>query len=176
MTNIQQKVKQILQENNMYSPPIDVVRLAKNEGFIVELAEIDGDGIIINSNDEFTIGGGSKKYKKVILVNHQSSAGRQVFTIAHELAHWFLEAKESGEEFFGKRDDNLTYYRETEINNFASELLIPQELLKDYMNDNKDKSEYELIYLVADRFNVSREAAKVRLSKYWGVSVNELPY
>lgn len=68
----------------------------------------------------------------VICINYKRAYGHQNFTLAHELGHWFLHKGIS----VSDDDSVLGYSRdkvEQEANEFASELLYPEELLvKDY--------------------------------------------
>ena len=67
----------------------------------------------------------------VICINYKRSYGHQNFTLAHELGHWFLHKGVSISD-----DDHVLYSSdkvEKEANEFASELLYPDELLmKDF--------------------------------------------
>lgn len=68
----------------------------------------------------------------VICVNYKRSQGHQNFTLAHEMGHWFLHKGRSISD-----DDSVIGYSsdsvEQEANDFASELLYPEEcLVKDY--------------------------------------------
>lgn len=64
----------------------------------------------------------------VICVNYKRSYGHQNFTLAHEFGHWFLHKGISISD-----DDSILAYSsdkvEQEANEFASELLYPEELL-----------------------------------------------
>ncbi len=69
----------------------------------------------------------------VICINYKRTYGHQNFTLAHELGHWFLHKGISISD-----DDRVLGYSsdkvEQEANEFASELLYPEELLdKDYL-------------------------------------------
>lgn len=68
----------------------------------------------------------------VICVNYKRSQGHQNFTLAHEIGHWFLHKGKSISD-----DDSVLGYSpdsvEQEANQFASELLYPEEyLVRDY--------------------------------------------
>ena len=64
----------------------------------------------------------------VICINYKRTYGHQNFTLAHELGHWFLHKGVSS-----SVDDRVLGYSsdkvELEANDFASELLYPEELL-----------------------------------------------
>ena len=68
----------------------------------------------------------------VICVNYKRSQGHQNFTLAHEVGHWFLHKGKSISD-----DDSVLGYSsdrvEQEANEFADELLYPEEyLVRDY--------------------------------------------
>jgi Zn-dependent peptidase ImmA (M78 family) len=68
----------------------------------------------------------------VICVNYKRSQGHQNFTLAHEVGHWFIHKGESLSD-----DDSVLGYSsdrvEQEANEFAGELLYPEEyLVRDY--------------------------------------------
>lgn len=68
----------------------------------------------------------------VICVNYKRPLGRQNFTLAHEIGHWFLHKGKSISD-----DDSVLGYSsdrvEQEANEFAGELLYPEEyLVRDY--------------------------------------------
>lgn len=159
------KVKAILEEHNMYHVPVNIIMLAEMEGFTVLEADMKEDGFIAVSDEEFDLHG--QKLKKAILVNRKHSFERKVFTIAHELGHWFLDCNRELKNFTGFRDDNINenhVNNEPDINSFASELLMPEGLLTKFIDDN---IEYGIsINKISDNFVVSRSAAKVRFEKY----------
>lgn len=160
-------IKNILLENNLYSAPIDILKLAQLNGFTVLQQELDYDGAIISKKEKFKID--NREYNKVIILNINQINTRKRFTIAHELAHWFLTPDKQKDDLFAHRIDNLTEYNyEPKINDFASELLMPTELItKALQNIDFD---YEIspniIMYIADVFGVSYAAAQVRLDKY----------
>ncbi|MDR3021848.1 MAG: ImmA/IrrE family metallo-endopeptidase [Clostridiales bacterium] len=153
-------VKEILVKNNLWSIPVDLNQLAKNEGFDIKLLPmIDEEGSIEVSKD-----------KKIIKINVDDYPKRRTFTLAHELGHWFKDGY--GKELFACRDDKIRNEynaHESEINSFASELLMPYELMSQFIIDLNDMDMYtedNIEYLIADKFNVSKEAARIRFKKF----------
>ncbi|PYU65849.1 MAG: hypothetical protein DMG49_23375 [Acidobacteria bacterium] len=73
----------ILKKSRVTKPPVPVERIAEDHGLDVRLAPFDGDlsGALIRNEDEAYIG-----------VNSSHHPHRQRFTIAHELAHYFLHS------------------------------------------------------------------------------------
>lgn len=97
-----------------------------------------------------------------IIVNSSDSDVRQRYTIAHELGHFYLHAKnidvmsnESDEEFFrGQVHDS----KEREANQFAAELLMPEDLFREqFLRQHKD------IESLARYFGVSQSACAYRI-------------
>lgn len=94
-----------------------------------------------------------------ILVNDSDIETRQRFTIAHELGHYYLHMDDSdgGKLITSFRMDQSPI--ETQANQFAAELLMPENLLKE---------EYKKMIIpvsdsLAKKFNVSKQAMRVRL-------------
>ncbi len=97
---------------------------------------------------------------KKIYVNKDNSFQRKRFTIAHELGHLFLHLQKfvKNSELYSvfKRDMNDYSLEEKEANFFAANLLVPKELLNNYLlltNDNDDLSKI---------FGVSNEVIRRR--------------
>ena len=114
-----------------------------------------------------------KEEKFSILINKSKAKTRQHFTIAHELGHYFLhsdiiKAEEiiiDGDNFL---DGNQILYRldnakrneiETEANNFAASLIMPEELVK------KAWKTIESVEECAKIFQVSILAMSIRLDR-----------
>lgn len=95
--------------------------------------------------------------QKTIFVNKDYPASRNLFTVAHEIGHYILHNEG------GDRYDDLEIYdpkkrtKETEANNFAGELLMPEykflEMFKKYDGD---------LYRISEVFGVSYHASSVR--------------
>lgn len=112
--------------------------------------------------------------KGVIAVNSRHAPVRQRFTVAHEIGHYHLHRKHqnTGPVFI----DRTVYFRgdtlegadremELEANAYAARLLMPHLLLRQYFEAHAtvDLSQTSNIKLLADEFNVSRDAMKFRL-------------
>lgn len=137
-----------------------------SEGLGLEYVELDDpnelDGALLE------IGG-----MQIAMLNKAKSFIRGRFTLAHELAHIFLEhgkrdfydaeaARELGENV----PENKKPAKEREADAFASELLIPTEQLKKHMNELKDLDK------VADIFQVSKQAMSIAISKFYSSARN----
>ena len=97
-----------------------------------------------------------------ITVNGQHNRQRQRFTLAHEIGHYALHQEQIGT---GITDDAM--YRsslggalEEQANDFAANLLMPASLVKAAWRDDERS-----FVGMADRFDVSVEAATIRMRK-----------
>src|SRR5262245_12340133 len=149
MTNtnsfIEQRTEKLLIDSNCYSTPIDIKDCAKHLGIKLEALELDDDVagfLVLKDNGDVNIG-----YNK----NH--SPHRIRFTIAHELAHYILHAKDTKlfvdkEEKVLYRDSNSStgeYFMEREANAFAAALLMPQKLLIKEVEKHKTETKEKFI-------------------------------
>ncbi|WP_370677203.1 ImmA/IrrE family metallo-endopeptidase [Pleomorphomonas sp. PLEO] len=101
----------------------------------------------------------------IIKVNRNDSARRQRFTVAHEIGHFLLHRDEIGN---GITDDvlyrsSLSDRREAQANRIAADLLMPQNLVDEWMDRARTLKVDNVIGFLADKFNVSEAAMKIRL-------------
>jgi Zn-dependent peptidase ImmA (M78 family) len=150
---IKAKAEKIRQQYNVQEPPVNLFEIASGEG--IEIIYFKPDE---NTSD---ISGLLNKDLKRVYLNVSESAARQNFTLAHELAHYFLNHKPN--EYGVYRRDSFYVdqkpEKEIEADRFAAELLMPEELI------NKVKKTYEL----------TDESAAV-LSRLFGVSTSAMRY
>lgn len=107
-----------------------------------------------------TVAGAYLKDKKEIYVSADDRKTRQLFTVAHELGHYFLHPDKSTDIFYRHKADEFDVEDvtdEQEANLFAANLVMPKELMKKVWNEEKD------VELLAARFGVSYSAASWRL-------------
>ncbi|MED3575782.1 ImmA/IrrE family metallo-endopeptidase [Cytobacillus praedii] len=105
-----------------------------------------------------------------IVVNENHIPSRKLFTIAHELGHFYLH-KEIQSEFFekGLKEEVYSYSEkimERQANLFASELLIPIEVLKHMLS-----LRFSFVR-ISKTIGVSIEALKWRIHRYLQVDFN----
>lgn len=101
----------------------------------------------------------------LIVVNSSDSAQRRRFTIAHELAHYVLH-REEDEPLYAHRDAGQHSSIETEANLFASNILMPEELVKDALRDLGKYIPFSIkVQCISRDFAVSTEAASIRLNQ-----------
>ncbi|WFP73385.1 ImmA/IrrE family metallo-endopeptidase [Mesorhizobium sp. WSM4906] len=101
----------------------------------------------------------------IVKVNRNDSSRRQRFTVAHELGHFLLHRDQIGD---GITDDvlyrsELSDRREAQANRMAADLLMPQQLVDDWLDRAKTLRIDNVVGFLADKFNVSEAAMKIRL-------------
>jgi hypothetical protein len=100
-----------------------------------------------------------------IRVNKNDPARRQRFTVAHEIGHYLLHRNEIGD---GITDDvlyrsMLSNSREAQANRLAADLLMPDRLVAFWKDRATALGEEDIVSFLADKFNVSTAAMKIRL-------------
>ncbi len=126
------------------------------------------EGHIDGAEARLTIGDLHSNVKGVILVrpNHTYET-RTRFSIAHELGHFELHKNISSSiscsgkamnEWFGKQAHQT---REVDANEFASELLLPEQFVKTEINDSKPS--LNLVQTISEKYDTSFLATARRL-------------
>ena len=156
------QVQGLLAKAGAYALPVDVERVAAHLGLEIHKRPLE---------DEYS--GFLAVKEKAIVVNSAHPPARQRFTIAHEIGHHQLHRRKAGASVF---IDQTVYFRsaqfrgeerarEREANHFAAELLMPEGLLAEYLDErpmNPSAYSRELREL-ADEFDVSKQAMDFRL-------------
>lgn len=101
----------------------------------------------------------------IVRVNKNDSARRQRFTVAHEIGHFLLHRDQIGD---GIRDDvlyrsQLSDAREAQANRIAADLLMPDQLIREWIGHAETLGVENSVAFLADKFNVSEAAMKIRL-------------
>jgi len=159
---IEQKSEKLLVESKCYRVPIPIENCAKYLDIKLEPLELDENvaGFLLLKDD------------KVVHIGYNKSnpKNRIRFTIAHEIGHYLLHAKDSTL-FVDKevlyRDVNSStgeLLREREANAFAASLLMPQKLITQEVDKHKKEPTDKLISQLAKKFKVSQQAITIRLS------------
>lgn len=148
------KAHSILSMYKIIEPPVPVEKIAKLLGFEVEPFDFP-DSISAVIRIKGTI--------KVIGVNKNQAETRQRFSIGHELGHYL-----SGHENFDhekkivvdpeKKYLDPQYRAEQEADEFAAEILMPEFMLKKYVEEEKLDTPS-----LAEKFNVSDQAMLIQL-------------
>jgi Zn-dependent peptidase ImmA (M78 family) len=163
---VRRKAAELLALGKVTSAPVDVVQLATQVlGATVKRAPFDGklSGLVHRGRDG----------RAVIGVNDSHAPVRQRFTIAHELGHLLLHAQEDlhvdeGIWLRNERSSSAEDEREIEANQFAAELLMPAELIRDAVAGREldlANDDDPMLKALAEMFQVSRQALSIRLSR-----------
>lgn len=155
-----EKVKSLLKMASITSVPVDVEKIASILDFkIVKYPFPD------KLSGQVTIVEG----QKIIGVNEKHSETRQRYTIAHELGH-FLNGHQHYQTSYV--DDHTRFYdphfhQEKEADLFASELLMPKDLLeKDVADIGIDTVKLSEKYQVSEQSMIIRLTSTGLMNKY----------
>lgn len=114
------------------------------------------------------------KKANLIAINSTSTKGRQAFSLAHELYHYFYDENSSTISYLSDNSDDKI---EEAANLFASYLLMPDcafsRLYNKITSNGKEKIELKHILEMEQYFNVSRNALLVRLVQEGYLSVKD---
>lgn len=157
--------RDLLEKTAIERPPVDPVEIARSSGIRVvnvDPPEESVSGFLIREDPE--------SGAPIIGVNRHHSAVRRRFTVAHELGHLLLD--HAGDWHL---DDVMISYRdeissagehapEIEANQFAAELLMPEDWLRsDFLGNQFDLGDDEKLRSLASRYRVSTQAMTFRL-------------
>jgi Zn-dependent peptidase ImmA (M78 family) len=148
-------------------PPVPVDKLVRDAGVVVSYQPFDADdisGLLYRAADSAA----------VIGVNSNNAKVRQRFTIAHELGHLILHERQElildrhvQVNFRDTTSSTATNQEEIEANQFAAELLMPQDLLERSLQSllaGRPLTDIDLVRRLASRFEVSHQAMEFRLA------------
>mgnify|MGYP003733831097 FL=1 len=127
----------------------------------------DANGIELLEADLYDISGALRKEggSWKIYVNKQDSEQRKLFTVAHELGHYFIHKDERNEFIDGQfiaRDETMKYMeQELEANEFAGNLIMPEQEVRNSIAT--DQITTKTIQDMARQFGVSTFAMDTRL-------------
>lgn len=149
-----------LKKSGSTEPPVDLTKICSLEGIKVSrvnMRKVEDQtqrkvsGIIYVDN---------AKNEKQILVNEADFERRQLFTIAHELGHYFLHiAADPDGVIISFRGEKSAEEREADM--FAAELLMPFE----WVEREHSRLFFPTSSYLADKFGVSLAAMKFRLNE-----------
>lgn len=151
------RAKELLREYENISLPVDPKKIAEAKGIIVKEDDVEGYTgmlLVVNSSALISIKRGIRE------------PGKKRFTLAHELGHYFLpnhithlntnfRCTETDLNNFGQKGN-----KESEANEFAAELLMPEEAFIERIKYN-DLS-YDLIQSLTKDFDTSLTATSIR--------------
>lgn len=160
-TRAKQCAEEVLRDNLVTSPPVNVFSIVRNYGLDIAYASF---------SEYENVAGFINLETRQIVVNDLDSGSRQKFTVAHELGHWIMHRQllESNPDQgvllrlpLGKPDPDP---REKEANTFAANLLVPDQfLLPDFKAGERLKDLAGGEKLLATVFGVSSDVIAFRL-------------
>lgn len=159
---IEEKAERLLHDSKCYSIPVNVNAVSDFLGIKVKAVELEEEvsGFCVINGSFIHIG-----------FNKNDPAVRIRFTIAHELGHVLLHAKDNPVfiDKVKKFDRNVNSSTgqlqiEREANAFAAALLMPRGLLTAEINSNMNETNKSFISLLANKFGVSDQAMTIRLT------------
>ena len=168
------EARRVLTAENVKAPSVPIRQIAEKYAHLVEqVLPEDISGMLVPLNPPL------KGKAWAIVVNRSNGQVRKRFTIAHELGHLLMH------NFAGPHADASSAFKvrfrdalsadgsvleEIEANQFAAELLMPEELLVPRLRElgfdyaaEEDESQQKLAGL-AGSFGVSQQALQIRLS------------
>jgi Zn-dependent peptidase ImmA (M78 family) len=136
---------------------------------VERLAKLAKDhGVQVLEADMYDMSGALKRERDgwKIYINRQDSSTRQIFTLAHELGHFFLHREEDEEfvdgDFVMNRDEDAKYRRkEMEANEFAGNIVMPESTIRRKVGEKTPTD--ETVLELARQFCVSPLAMAIRL-------------
>jgi Zn-dependent peptidase ImmA (M78 family) len=160
---LREQARRIVAGYGITQPPVPIDRIAKSRNIVLRYAPFD---------EELSGMAFIKDSLPVIAVNALHHPHRQRFTIAHELAHHVLHADELAR---GVHVDKIILRRdqlaatgtddlEIEANTFASELLIPENMILPIVEQDIHLDDESRLLAIARRFKVSMAALQFRLA------------
>jgi Zn-dependent peptidase ImmA (M78 family) len=159
---IRGRTENLLQEAGVSSIPVPLHSIADYLGVSIKYHPYEGElaGMIARTAQGAVVG-----------INSLHPRTRQRFTLAHELGHFLLHSFDVHIDtgFRVKRRDGTSSLavdpEEIEANRFAAELLMPfSRVLDDLIERDIDIESDEDIRILADRYQVSRQAMSIRIS------------
>lgn len=156
----ERRATRLLREHGVVSPPVDVEGVARALGISVNYERLDNDvsGLMLVENSVAKIA-----------VNESHHRNRQRFTLAHEIGHVLLHAKDDrvfvDRRFFRNEWSSTGELREEiEANAFAAALLMPKSFIKKHLNAEGGITDID-VFRLATQFEVSEQAMTLRLVK-----------
>lgn len=156
------KARELLSRAEVTEPPVPVKELARSAGGDIRYEPFRGE----LSGMRLAQPGGS-----VIGVNALHPPVRQRFTIAHEIGHLLLHPRDnfhldkfSPIQFRNQRSSTGEDETEIEANQFAAELLMPEDMVRREVAPLLGRSAEDAIENLARKFQVSVQAMTIRLT------------
>lgn len=143
--------------------PIDVVTIARKQGFTVQRLNMDKDttGMLLCSEGSKVSG---LDTKKLIVIKKGLSEEQSRLILSHELGHYILFSEGAPYVAHRKYSHLKISSKEQEADYFARALLMPKKVLLSFIKKLKSKG-YDadsIIQQIAKKFKVSDAKAKIR--------------
>lgn len=150
-------VEELMTKTNSTNIPIDVFSIASQLGIFVKFSALANlSGAYIHASDKNGPG---------ILLNSNQPENRIRFSLAHEIAHYYLNHYSNQERaisLLGRHSSEI----EKDADKFASELLIPKNILTEEVRKiTKNSFSEKDVYKLSDKFAVSYQAMLLALLK-----------
>lgn len=174
MIDIPKEASDLLVQYGLFSAPVDLEKLSAHLGATIHTEPLEDEvsGMLVVTEGT-----------KHIVVNKNHHQNRQRFTIAHEIGHLCLHHKNGDQLFvdtklavyhrigaassnaYSAPNSTTTCDEERQANNFAASLLMPEALLRTYIDSRQlDISDEFDVSLLANAFCVSEQAMSIRLN------------
>jgi Zn-dependent peptidase ImmA (M78 family) len=153
---IKAKADEILARNNIHAPFVNVFDIAASEGIAVKYRKFP----LKHRN----VSGFYYPMDQTIYLNVDEPSDRQVFTIAHELGHYFLSHKADEYGVYRRQSsyEGIKDQNEQEADSFAADLLMPERMMREEIK-KYPFLQADSAALLALRFGVSTSAMANRL-------------
>ena len=149
---IEDKALEVLEACGVNKPVVNAVEIAERNRISVKEIEMPG-----SYSD---VAGFYNEAERTIYVAKDDKPTRQLFTVAHELGHYFLQHKNYSVLLRITNERAQYSNQESEANSFAAHLLMPEFLIREYMDKyNFGRSNYKEM---AEIFGVPIIAMKSR--------------
>lgn len=134
----EQEARNVLKANFINEPPVIAEQVARNYGLNIQFFKFKPEYFNVS---------GFIDSKGTLIVNADESGARQNFTIAHELGHYLLghlNSPEYGVLYRRPMGEIPVKPIEQEANCFAANLLVPEHMLKKYINQFPFANNFQL--------------------------------
>jgi Zn-dependent peptidase ImmA (M78 family) len=158
--NIQSAANHLLQKARIRGPAVNALKIASALGLVVRYGPLPDDlsGFLVHESNRAVIG-----------INSRQTKPRQTFTLAHEIGHFVLHPRANFVDrkliyFRDSRSAAAVDQREVQANDFAANLLMPEQFIHEYVRGKViDLEDEEFVSDLARRFGVSTQALTYRL-------------
>lgn len=172
LRELNEQAEEILAAKNLFTIPIDIVKLVREDGFLIQTLKMDSEttGMLLVDDKRKIL---DTNYHKVIIVKKDFGYCKSRFIVAHEYAHYCLH-KDGETTQFAHRDYRKVGDdpKELEADAFARCLLMPENLVNAFVASADESSCYPedekasfLIEMISGKFNVSTQKANLRLKE-----------